>query len=167
MRELLPLIVAAPLPLLLAWAMVSDLMRLEIPNAIPIIVVIAFVVAAMVMGFEVVTILRQLAIGIGALVVGLGLFAARVVGGGDVKLLAGLLPWLAPDQLPAFFIWMALVGGLLAVVALLLRNRRLGPAWRRSRWFEELSKGQTKIPYGLAIGCAGLIALPGLPIFGN
>lgn len=167
MQELLPVILVIPLPLALIWAMVSDIMRLEIPNSIPIILIVAYLFAAVVMELEYLTILQQLAIGAGALIVGLGLFAAGILGGGDVKLLAGCVPWLGLDQLPVFFLLMALAGGLLALATLLLRRFSFNAAWRRSRWFDQLSKGQQKIPYGLAIGCAGLVVTPNIPILGN
>ncbi len=167
MSEMLPIIVVLPLPLALVWAMVSDVMRLEIPNTIPVVLVVAYLLAATVTGVEFLTVLRQLAIAAAVLAAGLALFAARIVGGGDVKLLAGCLPWLGLDQLPLFFLLMSLIGGLLGLVALWLRRFSFGPTWRRSRWFEQLSMGQQKIPYGLAIGTAGLYVMPNIPIIGN
>jgi prepilin peptidase CpaA len=54
------------------------------------------------------------AIGIG---IGLPLFALGALGGGDVKLVTALGAALGPADLLATLFWVAIVGGLLAVVA--------------------------------------------------
>ena len=51
--------------------------------------------------------------GFGALV--FALFAARLVGGGDLKLLLALLPGLSPWQILVFLVWTSIAGGVLAI----------------------------------------------------
>lgn len=159
-------IAAAPFPLLLAWAMLSDLRRFEIPNAIPILLIAAYLVASVVHGTEPIVVLRQCGIGATALAVGFGLFALRILGGGDVKLIAAMAPWLAPIQIPSFLFWMAIVGGLIGLIIVLLRRAPALPGSFGDGWLRRLQE-RGKIPYGLAIGCAGLITFPNLPILSN
>ncbi|WP_347302011.1 prepilin peptidase [Croceibacterium sp. TMG7-5b_MA50] len=89
----------------------------------------------------------QLALAAAVLAVCAGLFAIRVLGGGDVKLLAALALWVRPHAFPDLLLVMALTGGLLAA-ALLLTHRRSGTG--------------TSVPYGIAIAVAGLWVLPAL-----
>ena len=158
--------VAAVYPLALAWAMLSDLRRFEIPNAVPILLLAGYLVASLVHGTDALVILRQCGIGAVALTIGFGLFALKIVGGGDVKLVAAIVPWLAPAQIPSFLFWMALVGGLIALVIVALRRVPALSATSGSEWFRQLRDGG-KIPYGLAIGCAGLITFANIPILAN
>ncbi len=75
-----------------------------------------------------------------------GLFALRMMGGGDVKLLTALALWLRPVLFAKLLLIMALVGGLLTVgmgMWHLMRRR----------------KDRLKIPYGVAIATAGLCVL--------
>lgn len=86
-----------------------------------------------------------LQIGIAALVfaIGAGLFAMGAMGGGDVKLLAGLALWFPGLVMLRLVIIMSLAGGILTL-AMLIRHK--------------LSKSEAslEIPYGLAISLAGL-----------
>lgn len=88
----------------------------------------------------------QLGLGLAAFVVLAGLFALRVMGGGDVKLLAALALWVRPDH----FLWLVLVmsvlGGVLTIVF---------GAWHVAR----RQSGRIAIPYGVAICAAGLLTV--------
>jgi prepilin peptidase CpaA len=75
-----------------------------------------------------------------------GLFAMRMMGGGDVKLLTALALWIAPLLFLKLVVVMALLGGVLTIFF---------GGWhviRRQR--EKLA-----IPYGVAIAMAGLWVL--------
>lgn len=88
----------------------------------------------------------QLGLALAAFVILAGLFALRVMGGGDVKLLAALALWVRPDH----FLWLVLVmsvlGGVLTVAF---------GAWHIAR----RQAGRIAIPYGVAICAAGLLTL--------
>ncbi len=58
-----------------------------------------------------------------ASLVGLGAFAIGFLGGGDVKLLAGIGAWLGPLGWFEMLFWVALAGGGLAVIASLRGQR--------------------------------------------
>ena len=77
-----------------------------------------------------------------------GLFALRVMGGGDVKLLAALALWIRPEHFLWLVVVMSLLGGVLTV---------LFGAWHVARRHQ----GRIAIPYGVAICAAGLLTLAG------
>jgi prepilin peptidase CpaA len=85
-----------------------------------------------------------LRIGIAAIVFAVfaGLFALRMMGGGDVKMIAALALWLPLPALMTMLIVMALAGGAITLF-LLIRHR-----WRQN---EE----RPEVPYGVAIAIGG------------
>ncbi|MET0180726.1 MAG: prepilin peptidase [Novosphingobium sp.] len=74
------------------------------------------------------------------------LFAMRVMGGGDVKLLTALALWLPWLSFLKLVVTMALLGGLLTVVLIAVRLGRRGTR-------------DAAIPYGVAIAGGGLWVL--------
>jgi prepilin peptidase CpaA len=88
----------------------------------------------------------QLGVALAAFVALAGLFALRMMGGGDVKLLTALALWLRPVLFAKLLLIMALVGGVLTIA--------MG-VWHVMR----RRKDHLKIPYGVAIATAGLCVL--------
>jgi prepilin peptidase CpaA len=166
LRDWLSYALVAPLPLGLLWAMATDLHRFEIPNRIPIILAGAFLFASLASGQDLLIILRQCGIAAAFLLLGLLLFSRGIVGGGDVKLLAACVPWLAPGQLLPFLFWMAVFGGFIGLLAIAIRRLPAPYGLADNAWLSRF-KASDKIPYGLAIGCAGLITLPRIPLLAN
>ena len=98
--------------------------------------------------------LNGLTTGVIVLVVGMGLFALKVMGGGDIKLLAALALWTGWSQVTiTFLVYMALFGGVFAIAVLVLRRVVRVPNPPKI-----LTKGQP-IPYGVAIAFAFLVVL--------
>ena len=97
-------------------ALVCDLRTREIPDWIPL-VILAWAALATAMGLHAVTWVGLIA---GALL-GLGLAAVVFylggLGGGDVKLLAAIGAAVGPWVLLSILAWMAVAGGLLALIA--------------------------------------------------
>jgi prepilin peptidase CpaA len=75
-----------------------------------------------------------------------GLFAMRMMGGGDVKLLAALALWIRPEHFLWLVVWMSVIGGVLTVVF---------GAWHVTR----RQSGRIAIPYGVAICAAALLTV--------
>lgn len=75
-----------------------------------------------------------------------GLFALRMMGGGDVKLLTALALWIEPTWFLKLLIIMALAGGVLTIV--------LG-----ARHVLKRRRDKIAVPYGVAISFAGLFVL--------
>ncbi len=88
----------------------------------------------------------QLALALVTLIVLAGLFAYKLMGGGDVKLLTALALWLAPMTFLKLLVVMSLLGGLLTI---------LFAAWH----YTVTRRRDAKIPYGVAIASSGLITL--------
>ncbi len=91
------------------------------------------------------------------------LHARGWLGGGDVKLAAGVAAGLAPQAVLLFLVVTGIAGGVLAAAHLVLRGltfrpRRLvklaGPrrVWRAERW--RIAR-HAPLPYGVAIACGG------------
>ena len=89
--------------------------------------------------------------------IGLVLFARRVVGGGDVKLLTATILLLRYRDLLEFFILMSVVGALLSVAVVLVHNYL--PLVAGPRLAMRLPKIRLPVPYGVAIATAGIVTL--------
>jgi prepilin peptidase CpaA len=96
--------------------------------------------------------LGALAVAAAALAVGLGLFAARAMGGGDVKLIAAIALWAGPALVLPFLFVVALAGGALSLV--MLSAARLRPVLVREAVPQPLSA--LRVPYGVAVAAGGL-----------
>ncbi|HEY1383851.1 MAG TPA: prepilin peptidase [Dongiaceae bacterium] len=139
---------------LLIAAGVTDITRYRIPNAIVCAIVAVFLVGALfnlswpVLGWSA-------AAALGMFLLGAGLFALRLFGGGDVKLIAAMALWTsAPSDLLRFLLVMSVAGGLLGTVWLVRRRRQHAAMANGST--SEQRKLPNKIPYGVAIAVAGL-----------
>lgn len=88
----------------------------------------------------------QLAVAVAAFAVFAGLFALKMMGGGDVKLLTVLALWVRPEFFMQLLVIMALAGGVLTVVMV---------CWHTMR----RQKDRLAIPYGVAIAFGGLWVL--------
>ncbi|MES2492736.1 MAG: prepilin peptidase [Pseudomonadota bacterium] len=88
----------------------------------------------------------QIGVAVGAFAVLALLFAMRMMGGGDVKLLTVLALWIRPDHFLWLIVAMSLIGGVLTVAF---------GAWHVMRRRE----GRIAIPYGVAICAAGLLTM--------
>lgn len=88
----------------------------------------------------------QVGVAVAAFVVLAVMFALRLMGGGDVKLLAALALWIKPADFVYLLVIMSLIGGVLTIVF---------AAWHIAR----RKPGRIAIPYGVAICAAGLMTL--------
>lgn len=97
-------------------------------------------------GLGLVDVAWQIGLALATFAVLAALFAMRMMGGGDVKLLTALALWIKPALFLQVLVVMALVGGVLTIVFgcwHVIRRRR----------------DKIAIPYGIAIAGAGLWAL--------
>ena len=150
-----------PFVLLCAWAALKDVTSYTIPNWIPLAMTAAFPFAAMAAGLSWEAIGLSAAAGAVALVAGMALFALRVLGGGDAKLLAAVMLWLGSPAGVQGLAVMALAGGALAVGLLMLRGPMLRPYLLTGpAWLGRLTTPGEGVPYGLAIVTGALVSLP-------
>ena len=155
------LAVAAPQWLALVFAILmvaaaaEDAVRLRISNITVLLVLIGAVVAAFVAGPEV-RLWQNLVVFLALLAVGTPMFAAGKLGGGDVKLLAAVGLWFDFRDALGMLIAVALAGGLLALLVLVVRSIGWSEEMRRRVVLLRPGGG---IPYGVAIAAGALIAM--------
>lgn len=146
---------------LLVWAAATDWQRMEISNrcvlAVSALGLIKLVVALF-MGASVSLLGFQLLAALIVFGLGFALFWWGLMGGGDVKLLAALGLYIPFSQLPLFLIVMAVIGGILGCVALILGRKPqwIAPRFKPPSWLGCLKAGQSVVAYGLAIVPAAL-----------
>jgi prepilin peptidase CpaA len=105
---------------LLVAASCFDVLKLRIPNLIPLGLVALFALELLLGASPPAPLGHALAMLL-ALAILLPLFALDMLGGGDVKLLAGVALWLGMAKLAPLLILVGIVGGLFALVWLALR----------------------------------------------
>ena len=150
---------------LIFWAALSDLVSFKIPNTIPIAISLLFLPTASLLGWELTVLLTHVVAGAGVLVLGFLLFMRGYIGGGDAKLLAAISIWTGLDALYAYFLFVAIAGGILALLLLGCRWFNLPKLLRRIAWLERLHSEKKHIPYGIAISSGAVIALSQTPSF--
>ncbi len=79
------------------------------------------------------------------------MFCAGIMGGGDSKLGTVLGLWTGLSGLIPFIMYMAIFGGVLGGVALVMRNRKVFKNPLPRSWIEQLQNGRNAMPYGVAI----------------
>lgn len=133
------------------WAAGSDLARAKIPNVAVLILLALFplfaLTAAAPISWE-----KHLLIFAVVFTLGYALYAMKLAGAGDIKLLAVLSLWAGPSFWFPFLSVTALSGGLLCLVLGSLTYLR----HRRSRSKEPLVLAKIPVPYGVAIAVGGL-----------
>jgi prepilin peptidase CpaA len=161
------LIAAAATMILLVAAGATDITRYRIPNVIVYAIVVAFVVGAA-FNFSWPAVGWAALAGVGMFLLGAGLFALGLFGGGDVKLIAAMALWTGVVDLPRFLVVMSAAGGVLGVVWMVRRRRQLALAAQAAPSSDAPSSGElssdaqprakvpNRIPYGVAIALAGL-----------
>ncbi|MGH7248073.1 MAG: A24 family peptidase, partial [Pseudomonadota bacterium] len=105
----------------LVMAGVSDFRTLRIPNWLTGALALAFPIAALVAG-QPVDWLSHVGASVAVFTVAAVLFAFRLMGGGDVKLLAATALWVGLGQLLPFLVLVAFVGGVFALICVMLRH---------------------------------------------
>lgn len=156
--------ICAIFPFCLAMAAINDLFSMTIPNRIPIILLVAFAIAAVVSGMPLAEAGMHVLAGLAVFVVCLAFFAANVMGGGDAKLLTACAVWFGiTTSLLEFAVYVSFLGGVLTVMIVVLRSQAqtilaLGLQLPNSLLVAK------KIPYGIAIAVGGFLAFPSSPL---
>ncbi len=152
-------------PLCLAFAALSDTLTMTIPNRVSLVLLASFAIIAPFTGMDLVTYGWHFAAGAIVFCVCFGLFAFGAMGGGDAKLLTATAVWFGLNmQLMTFLTYVALIGGLLTLAIVMLRSDRLAFVTWRVPGMDHILKPKAGIPYGIAIGIAGLICYPESPL---
>ena len=157
--------VAVLYTMMLVYAAYSDIRSLEVQNAVVIGIAALFVPAAALAGLDLQTVAMHLGIGLSALAVGFALFASRLMGGADGKLLAAVALWSGSDSIARLLVYVAIAGGALAIAVLVLRRLVHSPAvTKRLPWLAGARWRETPLPYCAAIAVGALLTLPHTPL---
>ncbi|WP_443749164.1 A24 family peptidase [Asticcacaulis solisilvae] len=156
---LIPLLFALVYPACLLWAAKTDIESMTISNRLTLGLAAAFLPAALLLGLSPEQWGVHLGLAFIGLIAGMVLFALRVMGGGDAKLIAATLIWLGGDGALAFLIYTALAGGALTL-GLLWARRTVGQfASALPVPIGQHLEAKADIPYGVAICAGGLLAI--------
>lgn len=148
-------------PILLLYAAWSDLATMEIPNWVSIALAVGFVPAAAATGLSMGDIGVHLAFGAIVLMICAGLFYLNVFGGGDAKVIAAASLWTGLAATGQFVMGMAIAGGLLAFVLIVLRRMKVHSD---QKWAARLLSPDEGAPYAVAIAAGALLAAPASPV---
>ncbi|MES5099928.1 prepilin peptidase [Agrobacterium sp. BA1120] len=152
------------LPLCLAFAALTDLISMTIPNRVSAILLISFFAVSPFTSLGWNDIALSAVAAILVFSVCFSLFAFNIMGGGDAKLLTACSVWFGLSlPLAVFILTVAVFGGFLTIGIIMLRSRSQ----------EIMASGlpipdslifAKKVPYGIAIAAAGLLTYPEAPI---
>lgn len=139
------LLVALAIALLVAAF--TDLKRRQIDNWLNLAIALGAPVFWFASGLDLWPgVAMQLGVALAAFVVLAALFAIKVMGGGDVKLLTALALWIPPEHFLQLLVIMSLAGGVLTIVSI---------GWHTIR----RQRDRIAVPYGVAIAFGGLWVL--------
>ncbi len=142
-----------------------DVLTLTIPNWISLAIIALFPVLALAAGLGWHDLVWHVALGIIALAAGIIAFAVGIVGGGDAKLFAAVALYMGPLGIAPYVFDVAIAGGVLAMLFVVLHQPRLEEWTRRSPVLAQIVSRGMAIPYGVAIVAGGLIAFPSSHLF--
>lgn len=152
--------------LLLIVVIVYDSIWFRIPNLVVGAILILFVADA-VRAMEVMAIVSHFGAGLVLFVIGFILYSFRLFGAGDAKLLAATGVWAGFDHLGGHLLMLALLGGAMAILLLVLRQALLFAmmsGWAgqaaASRVPRLLMVGEA-IPYGVPIAVSLILIRTG------
>jgi prepilin peptidase CpaA len=148
---LAPLWLVVVLACTLAAAAVEDAARYRISNIFPIAVIAGAIGTAAIYGPSW-SLWQNALVFLALLALGTVAFAARLLGGGDVKLFAAIGLWLDLRSATGLVALVFIAGGVVAVVYLAARFFR----GRGSNAGGTGGKGGTRVPYGVAIALGAL-----------
>jgi prepilin peptidase CpaA len=158
-------LVIVALPLLLAVAAGWDLASFTIPNFLNLALPAVFALFAIAVGLTWPAIGWHLLAGLLGLFVGFTLFALGYIGGGDAKLFAAVALWLGLRDLMPYALLASVLGGVLTLGLILLRQCPLPDPLARQGWIVKLHDARSGIPYGVALAAGVFILLPSTEIF--
>ena len=146
-------------------AALYDVNQLKIPNWLNLTLAGLFIPAAAVSGLPLEIIGGHLMAGGLAFVVAFGLFAFRIFGGGDAKMIPAVVLWMGPEAAFPFAFKMAIAGGLCAT--LILAVRRTTPAEAVPGFMRAPFQDKASVPYGVAIAAGALLAGSASPLLAD
>jgi prepilin peptidase CpaA len=147
--EVAPLLVVCPL---LVSVAINDLKYLRIPNAIVLASLVVFVFCVPLIGLP--EAIMRLAVSAVVFAICVGLYAFRIMGGGDTKMIPAMFFFIPGDEALSYtiiFAW-SLLGGIILVRLMRLRLQHENASWVSMR-------PNAEFPVGTAISLSGFAFL--------
>ena len=149
-------------PFAMIYAALSDLVSMTIANRVSAILALSFLIFALLTGMPAGEIGLHLAVGLACLGFGFAAFAAGWIGGGDAKLFAATAVWFGLTPALFSYAMLASVMGAVLTILLLLSRMRIAPVTGIG-FVDRLLSTETGVPYGVALGAAGLVVFSQSP----
>ena len=147
---------------LCVYAALRDIETLTITNGLNALIAFLFVPAIILAapGWDVAG--GHLSAGAIAFIVSVLLFMLGAFGGGDAKMIPGVMLWLGPEATPTFIAVMAVAGGGLALLVMIAR--RFVPETAAPGFAHETLQAGKGVPYGVAIAAGAIACMPYSPL---
>jgi prepilin peptidase CpaA len=147
----------------LLWLAAFDLRHRRLPTKVILAVGTLFFVDALVIGMPAKAILAHVVLSLAVLLICAGLFAAKMLGGGDAKLAAVVFLWVGASLSVLALTLISLIGTVVSLVSLATQHMS---QTHRSLPLRALAmfSGKRGVPYGVALSLGGgsIIALPAI-----
>lgn len=148
-------------PFAMAHAAISDMLSMTIANRVSLILIASFAIIAPLTGMPLAELGNHVLAFLIVLVVCFGFFALGAMGGGDAKLLASTALWFGLTmQLMEYLLTASILGGVLTLSILSYRGSSLAVYTGHIEFLHRMANSKEKIPYGIALGLAGLMVYP-------
>lgn len=152
-------------PFCMVFAAVSDLLSMTIANRVSLLLIAAFAALAPLTGMDWAAYGWHFLAGALVLAVTFGVFAIGGMGGGDAKLMTATAVWMGFGfPLLDYLLTAATLGGLMTLLIVIFRKSALATFHGQNMFLRHLSDESAGIPYGIALGAAGLLAFPQSPV---
>lgn len=162
---MLSLLLLSVFPAALLIAAANDLYEFKIPNWISIALIAAYLACGALLGAPADVMIAGLIAGAAALAAGFALFAFKIFGGGDAKLLAAIAPWIGVSGAAPALFNIAFAGGAVAIALMMFRKAPPLAAYADAPWVMRLYERKGDIPYAVAIAAGGLMTFHETPYF--
>lgn len=153
-------------PFAMAFAAISDLLSMTIQNRVSLILLVAFATLAPLTGMPWDVYGMHFVAGTAVLAVTFALFATGTMGGGDAKLMSATAVWFGWNlELATYLMTLSILGGLLTLAILRYRGSHMMVVYAaRFEFMRRLAQKEEGVPYGIALGLAGLMSFPVSPL---
>lgn len=152
-------------PFCMVYAAVSDMITMTIANRVSVLLVATFLIVAPLTGMPVAVVGMHVLAAAAVLCVTFTLFAFGTMGGGDAKLLAATALWMGFGMpLAEYMVVGAVWGGTLTLMILAYRNSPISDVTGNFVLLRNFADRRVGIPYGIALGAAGLMVFPSSPM---
>ncbi len=152
-------------PFAMAYAAVSDMLSMTIANRVSVILVVAFAILAPFTDMALTMVGMHLAAGLAMLLITFGMFSVGAMGGGDAKLIAATSVWMGFSiSLFHYLVVASFVGGLLTLFIIAYRKSPMSAYVGHIDFMHRLARKDVGIPYGIALGIAGVVVYPQTPL---